>query len=87
MAMAKAIGKSEVYIPEEILKKLKIKVGDKLDVDVRKNGDLILHPRGKGVVDEAFGIWADRVDIDDSTEYVRKIRRGWKKRTESIDGE
>ena len=87
MAIAKAIGKNEVYIPEEILKKLKIKVGDKLDVDVRKNGDLILHPRGKGVVDEAFGIWADRVDIGDSTEYVRKIRRGWKKRTEPIDGE
>ena len=87
MATAKATGKSEVYIPEEILKKLKIKVGDTLDVDIRKNGDLVLHPRGKKVVEEAFGIWADRTDIKDSVEYVREIRKEWRKRTEQIDGD
>jgi hypothetical protein len=31
----------------------------------------------KKLLKKSFGIWADRDDIKNSTEYVNKIRKGW----------
>ena len=80
MAFARAISRNEIYFPGDIFDRLKIHVGDELDIDIRDR-EIVLQPRGKSVVDTAFGIWADRDDMGDSVEYVRKMREGWKKRT------
>ena len=84
MGIARAMSKNEICVPEDVLDTLKIKVGDELDVNIR-DGEIVLQPRKKSVVDNAFGIWADRDDIGDSVEYVRKMRAGWRKRTAWID--
>lgn len=87
MATARAIGRGKIYIPVDILDRLKIKVGDELEVDVREDKEIVLQPMKESAVDRAFGIWADRDEIGDSVEYVRKMREGWRKRTEGIDGQ
>lgn len=85
MATAKAVGRGRIYIPVDILDRLEIKVGDKLEVDVREGKEIVLQPMKESAVDRAFGIWADRDDMSDSVEYVRKMRTGWRRRTEAID--
>ena len=36
-------------------------------------------------IDPAFGLWADRTDLpEDSIEYVRQLRAGWKERFERL---
>ena len=74
MATATAVGRGRIHIPVDIFDRLKIKVGDTLEVSVREDREIVLQPMTESVVDRAFGIWADRDDMSDSVEYVRKMR-------------
>ena len=39
-------------------------------------------------IDPAFGIWADRTDLpENSSEYVRELRKDWDKRLTRVQGE
>ncbi len=38
----------------------------------------------KKLLKKSFGIWADRKDIKESTEYVNDIRKGWQARLDRI---
>ncbi|GBD95613.1 MAG TPA: hypothetical protein ENG83_08110 [Nitrospirae bacterium] len=39
----------------------------------------------KKILKKSFGVWADRKDIKESTEYVNDIRRGWQARLDRIN--
>lgn len=40
----------------------------------------------KRILKKSFGLWADREDIKNSTEYVTKLRSEWDSRLERIKG-
>ena len=52
--------------------------------------DILSHPvkvstaSKKKLLKKSFGIWADRKDIKESTEYVNDIRKRWQTRLDRI---
>jgi bifunctional DNA-binding transcriptional regulator/antitoxin component of YhaV-PrlF toxin-antitoxin module len=66
-----------VQIPEHFRSKLH--VGQKVAISVDDHGRLILTPieQAHEILDETFGMWADRTDIPKGgIKYMDKIRRG-----------
>ena len=66
-----------VRIPEHFRSKLR--VGQQVAISVDAQGRLILTPieQTREILDETFGIWADRTDIPKGgIKYMDKIRRG-----------
>jgi bifunctional DNA-binding transcriptional regulator/antitoxin component of YhaV-PrlF toxin-antitoxin module len=66
-----------VKIPEHFRSKLR--VGQQMAISVDAQGRLILTPleQAHKILDETFGIWADRTDIPKSgIKYMDQMRRG-----------
>jgi len=40
----------------------------------------------KSILKKSFGLWADREDINSSTDYVTQLRSEWESRLERIKG-
>lgn len=66
-----------VKIPAHLRSKLR--VGQQVTISLDEQGRLILTPieQARAILDETFGMWADRTDIPKSgIEYMDKVRRG-----------
>jgi len=44
-----------------------------------------MNKKSKDEAIRAFGVWSERTDIKNGTEYIEKIRTGWNKRSKRID--
>lgn len=67
----------QVRLPAEISEL--VPIGTRLQVTVDETGRIILSPEPdvKTILQECFGMWADRTDLPaDSVDYVNDIRRG-----------
>jgi len=75
---AKVLPDGHISLPHEIKEAMGLAVNSvvkiTLEKDMRKEDAL-----------KAFGVWSEKSDIKDGTEYVEDIRRGWGKRTKRID--
>ena len=73
MNIVKVTRKYQVTIPKEIREERGIEIGDRLKVSLER-GRIVLERTGESVVDEVAGSW--ELDIGDSTEFVRELRKG-----------
>lgn len=67
----------QVHLPAEIQRM--VPVGARLQISVDEQGRIILAPEPDAatVLQESFGMWADRTDVPpDGIDYVDDIRRG-----------
>ena len=76
MQRVKVSDKFQIVVPAEARRRLGIKAGDRLIVDVRRR-HIVLMPEPGDYVDAFAGmhreVW-DGVDVD---EYLRREREGW----------
>ena len=86
--------RSNVYLTESQkaqLQQISVARGNSVAQLIREAVDLFLHSTQSDpferALEGAFGLWKDR-EIEDSTEYVRQLRKGWEDRLErmEIDG-
>ena len=73
----------KVFVPDE---PIDLPVNEPLLVRIDRGVVIVQPPEGKGTVGDMLkhvGIWKDRTDIVDSTEFVRKLRL----RAQHQDGE
>ena len=84
------VGKGfRILIPPGLWKSLSLTEGETLRAEVSPGGYLILRKQVDSrspLAKEAFGMWADREDIESSVEHVRKLRAEWQGRMEIIAG-
>jgi len=73
MSFVKVTRKYQVTIPKEIREKRGIEIGDRLKVGL-EGGKIVLERAEESVIDEVAGSW--ELDIGDSTEFVRELRKG-----------
>ena len=76
--IVKLSSKYQVVIPREARKKLGLRAGDQLAVEV-EGEKIILRPRPKNYTDYMLGLGKEIWDGIDASEYVRKERESWKK--------
>ncbi len=80
-----------IYIPIDIWKKARLPKDGGYEVEVKRNQIIISaqpKTRDKGrpgsLRELGFvGMWADRRDMSDSREWLRKQRAGWRKRAKA----
>ena len=68
---------NQLHLPAEVQKL--VPVGTRLQVALDENGRIILTPQPdiQTILQESFGIWADRTDLPaDGVTYVNDLRRG-----------
>jgi len=75
--IVKLSSKYQVVIPKEARKKLGLRAGDQLAVEV-KGGKVILRPRPKNYTNYMLGLGKEIWEGIDASEYVRKERELWK---------
>jgi hypothetical protein len=76
-----------VKIPESLRSKLS--VGQQMAISLDEQGRLVLTPleQVRSILDETFGIWADRADIPKSgIKYMDKVRRGHRLKDMGLSG-
>ena len=76
--IVKLSSKYQVVIPREARKKLGLRAGDQLAVEV-EGEKLILRPRPKNYTNYMLGLGKEIWEGIDVSEYVRKERESWKK--------
>jgi len=76
--IVKLSSKYQVVIPREARKKLGLRAGDQLAVEV-EGEKIILRPRPKNYTDYMLGLGKEIWEGIDASEYVRKERESWKK--------
>ena len=76
--IVKLSSKYQVVIPKEARKKLGLRAGDQLAVEV-EGGKVILRPRPKNYTNYMLGLGKEIWEGIDASEYVRKERESWKK--------
>jgi len=83
----------KIKLPKRLIKALGLKPGDYIKLLIDKDGNgVVVEGVGKvpfafytdeewkelwEAMKEVEGMWADREDIGDSREYVRRLRREW----------
>ena len=75
--IVKLSSKYQVVIPKEARKKLGLRAGDQLAVEV-EGEKIILRPRPKNYTDYMLGLGKEIWEGIDASEYVRKERELWK---------
>jgi len=75
--IVKLSSKYQVVIPKEARKKLGLRAGDQLAVEV-EGGKVILRPRPKNYTNYMLGLGKEIWEGIDASEYVRKERELWK---------
>jgi len=76
--IVKLSSKHQVVIPREARKKLGLRAGDQLAVEVERE-KVILRPRPKNYTNYMLGLGKEMWEGIDASEYVRKERESWKK--------
>jgi AbrB family looped-hinge helix DNA binding protein len=81
--------RGQVVIPVEARKKLNIKEGDILSVQVEEGGRIVMKPARKkkpqkGIVEKTAGLLADMGM--NGREYVESLRRGSGRRLDELEG-
>ena len=74
----KVSNRFQIAVPAEVRKKLHIKQGDHLLVDVR-NGSAVLLPEPENYADYLRGLHRDVWEGVEPQEYVRQEREAWQK--------
>jgi hypothetical protein len=81
--------RTQLYLDERLLDVLKVQAriskSTVSDVVTQVLREKYLSPRRIEILKSMVGLWKDRNDIEDSTEYVRKLRRN--RRSEGIPHE
>ncbi|MCX7968899.1 MAG: AbrB/MazE/SpoVT family DNA-binding domain-containing protein [Armatimonadetes bacterium] len=97
----------KVKLPKRLIKALGLRPGDYIKLVVDKDGNgIVVEGTGKvhyvdytdeelkelwEALEEVKGMWADRDDIGDSREYIRRLRqewdKAWRKRMKRMFGE
>ena len=75
--IVKLSSKYQVVIPKEARKKLGLRAGDQLAVEV-EGGKVIVRPRPKNYTNYMLGLGKEIWEGIDASEYVRKERELWK---------
>lgn len=81
MGIAKVTRNYQVTIPKDVRTLQNIRVGDTVLFALEGSKVDFLKFNKDDVFKSAIGIWKDK---ESSVEYVRKIRRGWKKREQRL---
>ena len=76
--IVKLSSKYQVVIPREARKKLGLRAGDQLAVEV-EGEKIILRPRPKNYTDYMLGLGKEIWEGIDASEYIGKERESWKK--------
>ena len=76
--IVKLSSKYQVVIPREARKKLGLRAGDQLAVEV-EGEKIILRPRPKNYTNYMLGLGKEIWEGIDASEYVREERESWKK--------
>lgn len=82
MSLTKVTRNYQITVPRDIREQANIKEGDKLVVTMENDG-IKVKKFDQDVFKRAFGSWKN-VGAKDSVEYVRNIRKGWKKRRKRL---
>lgn len=73
-----------VPLPANIVKRLAVQPGDKIQIRPGKNGEFLLSP-ARDALAASFGAWAD-MDIESSADWVNCLRSEWQVREERVFG-
>ena len=76
--IVKLSSKYQVVIPREARKKLGLRAGDQLAVEV-EGEKIILRPRPKNYTDYMLGLGKEIWEGIDASEYIGEERESWKK--------
>ena len=76
--IAKVLPDGHLSLPEDIKKEMGLIVNSTVKITLEKK-------IRKDEAIRAFGVWSERTDIKNGTEYIEKIRTGWNKRSKRID--
>jgi hypothetical protein len=76
--IAKVLPDGHLSLPEDIKKEMGLIVNSTVKITLEKK-------IRKDEAIRAFGVWSERTDIKNGTEYIEKIRTGWNKRSNRID--
>ncbi|MCK5217675.1 MAG: hypothetical protein KAJ93_07795 [Methanosarcinales archaeon] len=76
--IAKVLPDGHLSLPEDIKKEMGLIVNSTVKITLEKKNR-------KDEAIRAFGVWSERTDIKNGTEYIEKIRTGWNKRSKRID--
>ena len=84
MGIAKVTTNYQVTIPRDVRAIQNIKVGDTVLFAIEEGGKVdFLKKEREDAIKEAAGIWKGKMK-ESGVEYVRKIRKGWKKRAKRL---
>ena len=82
MSITKVTRNYQITVPRDIREQAKISEGDKLVVTM-ENDEIKIKKFDEDIFKKAFGSWKN-AGINDSVEYVRKMRKGWEKRRKRL---
>lgn len=74
MLSVKVSAKHQIVVPSEVRRKLGIKPGDRLRVEVRR-GNVVLRPVASSAADRLYGL--GRGLYGDPVSYIRALRDEW----------
>ena len=80
MSLTKVTRNYQITVPRDIREQAKIQEGDKIVVTI-ENDEIRLKKMDEDVFKKAFGSWNN---VKNSVEYVRTVRKGWRKRLKRI---
>jgi hypothetical protein len=75
---AKVLPDGHLSLPEDIKKEMGLIVNSTVKITLEKKNR-------KDEAIRAFGVWSERTDIKNGTEYIENTRTGWDKRSKRID--
>ncbi len=76
MARVKVSSKHQISVPSEVRRKLNIRSGDQLLIDIR-NGYVVLIPEPKRYAERLRGLHREVWSETDPQEYVHREREDW----------
>jgi len=79
MLSVKVSAKHQIVVPSEVRRKLGIKAGDRLGVEVKK-GNVVLSPKSSSAADRLYGL--GRGVYGDPVAYIRALRDEWEEDAE-----
>lgn len=82
MLSVKVSSKHQIAVPSEVRRRLGIKAGDRLEVEIRDDA-IVLHPRAGTVADRLYGSGRGLYGPD-PVAYVRALRDEWEERLERM---
>jgi len=81
MLSVKVSSKHQIAVPSEVRKRLGIKAGDRLEVEIRDDV-IVLRPRAGSVADRLYG--SGRGIYGDPMVYIRALRDEWEERLDRL---